>query len=227
MKHKTLLAGALAAAVALGGGVEAAAPSLAGGGELYGSFLPQYAAAFARMTAGEGAEALEALGSECSDPNVPLADVACYYADLDGDGQAELLLINGKAGYVQDVYTLNKVGQPRHIISGWARNRYYLRDDGRSLYREGSGGASESVWETYKVLSNGEGLQLMERLRTSRTLLDGTRTDETNYFHQPSAWGMEVKIPGERAKKLQAYFEKTKDMPDTAGLPTLADYYRQ
>lgn len=224
MKQKALLAGAFAAALALSGSAQGAAPSLDASG-LYREFLPQYAAAIGEMQEGRR-EALAALGSEFAEPGVGPEDVACYYADLDKDGQAELLLINKPGGFVQDIYTLNKVGKARHIVSGWPRNRYYLRDDGSTLLREGSGGAAYSTWEVVKVLP-GEGLQMLERLRTSDKLLDGTKTDELNYFHQPGTWGMEMKIPKERAKALQAYYEKTKDMPDTAGLTTLADYYRR
>lgn len=224
MKMKAMLAGLLAAAVALGGSARAAAPSLAGGEALYGAFLPRYASAFAQMTSGGDGKALAALGSECFEPNVELGDVACYFADLDGDGQAELLLINARAGYVQDIYTLNKVGKARHILSGWSRNRYYLREDGVSFCREASDGAAYTTWEICKVMPDGEGLQVLERLRSSDKLLDGTRVTEVVYYHQPGSWGMEVKVPPERAGALQAYFEKTKDMPDVAGLTTLADY---
>lgn len=225
MKQKTLAAVTLAAAVALGGNAGAAAPSMEGE-SLYGSFLPQYASAFEQMQEGHS-EALAALGSEFAEPNVHPEDVACYYADLDKDGQAELLLINKPGGYIQDIYTLNKVGKARHILSGWSRNRYYLRQDGYSLYREASGGASSTTWEICKVLPAGEGLQMLERLRTSDRLLDGSKAPELSYFHQPSTWGMEMKVPKDRAETLRSYFEKTKDMPDTEGLPTLADYYRQ
>ncbi len=98
-----------------------------------------------------------------------LADTGYYITDVDGNGISELII-----GYTSDdpeiknmifeVYTLVD-GKPESIITGWERNRYYLRSDGR-FANEGSSGAAYSDWYVLEIVQDGKTLDVVEGLRT-------------------------------------------------------------
>lgn len=73
--------------------------------------------------------------------------IAYCVKDVNEDGVDELLIIDTvypEPGNVRilDMYTLVE-GTPVKVIEGWARDRYYLLDDGM-IYRSSSGGAAYS-----------------------------------------------------------------------------------
>lgn len=71
--------------------------------------------------------------------------------DLDGNGVEELIFgengENGWDGIVYDLYTIAD-GEVVHIFDGWARNRYYLCENG-CIANESSGGAAYSTYAYY------------------------------------------------------------------------------
>ena len=60
-----------------------------------------------------------------SDP----ADIVYAFADIDGNGQPELLLSGKDSSVIYDMYTVVK-GQPMHIFSSHERSGYQLYSDG-------------------------------------------------------------------------------------------------
>ena len=44
---------------------------------------------------------------------------------------------------------------------GWARNRYYLLNDG-TVYNEGSGGAADTIAVTYRMAEDGISLNVID-----------------------------------------------------------------
>lgn len=73
--------------------------------------------------------------------------IAYCVMDVNEDGVEELLIVDAaypEPGNVRilDMYTLVE-GTSVKVIEGWARNRYYLLDDGM-IYCSGSGGAAYS-----------------------------------------------------------------------------------
>ncbi len=78
------------------------------------------------------------------------------YYDVNGDGIEELLLgeiADGAwKGVIYDIYTMvNR--EPKHVISGGARNRYYVCD-GSFICNEYSSGAMESGVRVYNLVEN-------------------------------------------------------------------------
>lgn len=71
--------------------------------------------------------------------------VAYCILDVNEDGVDELLIVDsgyGENERILDMYTLVE-GTSVRVIEGWARNRYYLLNDGM-IYCSGSGGAAYS-----------------------------------------------------------------------------------
>lgn len=90
-----------------------------------------------------------------SDKNV-LKKTGYAYYDVNGDGIEELLIgeiADGAwKGIVYDMYTMvNR--KPVHVVSGGARNRYYVCDD-YFICNEYSGGANESGKLVYILVEN-------------------------------------------------------------------------
>ena len=93
------------------------------------------------------------------------ADTLGYWiSDLSGDQIPELVIgaVNeqymGSGSYrILAVYTCLD-GQSRAVFGGWARNRYYLLDDGR-IFNEGSNGAIYSIFNTGKLSRDGTKLE--------------------------------------------------------------------
>ena len=96
---------------------------------------------------------------QCSDAGISLmianlteygVDFGYALMDLDGNGNQELLITDGKTIY--NVYTLTDEGVS-HVLTGWERNAFSLCKD-NILYRHGSGGAALS-YDTFYRLVNG------------------------------------------------------------------------
>lgn len=87
-----------------------------------------------------------ALSGETADDR--LNAVAYRIMDVNEDGVLELLILdnayedNGKAR-ILDMYTIVE-GTPVRVIEGWARNRFYMLEDG-TFYCSGSGGTACSM----------------------------------------------------------------------------------
>ena len=78
------------------------------------------------------------------------------YDDINGDGIEELLIgeiaTGDWKGVIYDIYTMVD-RKPVHVISGGARNRYFVCDD-TFLCNEYSSGANESGWLVYILVEN-------------------------------------------------------------------------
>ncbi len=98
-----------------------------------------------------------------------LADTGYYITDIDGNGISELII-----GFTSDnpdvknmvfeVYTLVD-GSPESILTGWERNRYYLRSDNK-FANESSSGAAYSDWYVLQIAQDGMTIDVVEGLRT-------------------------------------------------------------
>lgn len=88
--------------------------------------------------------------------------------DINNDGVQELLIVKlsdrGQTRYYGEqilaLYTIIN-NEPRFLAGGWARNRYYLLNDGR-IYNEGSSGADDSSFETYRLIENSAALEQID-----------------------------------------------------------------
>lgn len=78
------------------------------------------------------------------------------YDDINGDGIEELLIgeiaTGDWKGVIYDIYTMVD-RKPVHVISGGARNRYFICDDA-FICNEYSSGANESGWLVYILVEN-------------------------------------------------------------------------
>lgn len=82
--------------------------------------------------------------------------VGYTYYDINKDGIDELIIgeiaEGGWKGVIYDIYTMvNR--KPKHVISGFARNRYYVCDDS-FVCNEYSSGAAESGLRVYILVEN-------------------------------------------------------------------------
>ncbi len=90
--------------------------------------------------------------------------------DISGDGIPELIIGKidkehpDRGSRILLLYTRVN-GEAYHVLSGWARNRYYLLDDGL-LYHEGSGGAQYSTRNISRLSENGTSLKKLEEYTT-------------------------------------------------------------
>lgn len=87
---------------------------------------------------------------------IPKDKIGYIYYDVNVDGIEELLIgeISDGAwkGIIYDIYTMvNR--KPKHVISGWDRNRYYVCD-GSFICNEYSSGAAESGLTVYNLVEN-------------------------------------------------------------------------
>ena len=85
--------------------------------------------------------------------------------DYSGDGKLDLII----AGYPQNreweygtdikaIYTMDDNGEYHLAVEGWGRNRQYMLNNGE-FYNEGSSGASETCFGTYKLTKDGTGIE--------------------------------------------------------------------
>lgn len=92
----------------------------------------------------------------CDTADGRMKAIAYCVMDVNEDGVDELLIVDTvwpEPGNVRilDMYTLVE-GTPVKVIEGWARNRFYLLDDGK-IYSSGSGGAAYSIEELLEFAS--------------------------------------------------------------------------
>ena len=101
----------------------------------------------------------------CDEVDDRMKAIAYCVMDVNEDGVEELLIVDTvwpEPGNVRilDMYTLVE-GTPVKVIEGWARNRYYLLDDGK-IYSSGSGGAAFSNEELLEFDSGATALTSKE-----------------------------------------------------------------
>ena len=89
--------------------------------------------------------------------NNGLSNIGYAMEDINGDGNAELLLGDIDAGVIYDIYTLVNE-EPKLVASGNSKDKYYLLHNS-SICKDYSGGALENGWTVY-TLSNTADLNL-------------------------------------------------------------------
>ncbi len=70
--------------------------------------------------------------------------------DLNGDGVPELFIGDRESSLIYDIYTTVD-GEPEQVVSGGARNRFYLQGDDW-FCNEYSNGAAEFGWNVYGII---------------------------------------------------------------------------
>ena len=110
---------------------------------------------------------------------IPKDKIGYIYYDVNVDGIEELLIgeITDGAwkGIIYDIYTMvNR--KPKHVISGWDRNRYYVCDDS-FICNEYSSGAMESGLSVYNLVENSTELYPQVSFK-----YDGYENKENPYF---------------------------------------------
>ena len=130
------------------------------GEDLYGKVLKNL---IKEIKAGTDPNGLEKKGLShmyyllAQEKDVNILDKIGYaYADVNGDGIEELLIgeiAQGDwEGIIYDMYTMvNR--KPKHVVSGWSRNRYYACDRA-FVCNEYSSGAGESGVRVYILVEN-------------------------------------------------------------------------
>ena len=101
------------------------------------------------------------------DTDEALAHIGYVFYDVDGNGTEELIIadmLDGDGGPWDNrillMYSLAD-DKPALLIDGWARNRYYLLNDG-TIYHEGSSGAAYSVFATFRMAEDGISLEVID-----------------------------------------------------------------
>lgn len=95
-----------------------------------------------------------------------LAGIGYTYYDVDGNGIEELIIMDTDEdsdiwdNRILTMYSLLD-GKPVLVIDGWARNRYYLLNDG-TFYNEGSGGAAYTIFATYRMAADGVNIEVID-----------------------------------------------------------------
>ena len=126
------------------------------GEDIYGYFLSNIAEV---IGGGADEKAIEDLGLAPeiltlvdSDPEHSLDKIGYAFYDTDVDGVDELFVGDIESGAIYDVFTVVD-GEPTHVFSGGARDRYYIYNDG-FVCNEYSNGAGDSGWNVYALESN-------------------------------------------------------------------------
>lgn len=98
------------------------------------------------------------------DINEALASIGYTFYDVDGNGIDELIIVDtGEKEWHNRIllmYTLHD-DKPALLADGWARNRYYLLNDG-TIYNEGSSGAAYTSFGTYRIAEDGSSMKVMD-----------------------------------------------------------------
>ena len=101
-----------------------------------------------------------------SDAEEALSMLYYAFADLDDNGEDELLIMNYNEYYdnypILAIYAIDN-GEAKMFVEGWSRCRYYLLPD-KTIYNSGSSGAAYSSWGYYSF--DGSGLILTEGFYT-------------------------------------------------------------
>ena len=106
----------------------------------------------------EGCTGIREMMSNVSDD--ALSQIGYQIKDLSGDGVPELIVasmpLEGDADSIcniLDIYTV-KDGDVKLVCEGWARNGWFLLNDG-SLYNSGSNGAAYAIFADYDLSEDG------------------------------------------------------------------------
>lgn len=114
-----------------------------------------------------------------------LACVGYMLYDADGNGVQELIIAEAGEGLwdnrILNMYTLQEE-KPVVVIDGWARNRYYILNDGR-IYNEGSGGAAYTIFGTYRIGADGLSLEPIDYYFSDYPDDAAYAAGETAWFH--------------------------------------------
>ena len=97
-----------------------------------------------------------------TDENLSVVGYALY--DVDGNGIEELIIADtGESVWDNRILLMYSLldGKPVLVIDGWARNRYYLLNDG-TFYYEGSGGAAYTTFANYRMAEGGHSLRAID-----------------------------------------------------------------
>lgn len=93
-----------------------------------------------------------------------LEGIGYIYYDVDGNGTEELIIADtGPEGWNNRIllmYTMYD-DKPVLLIDGWARNRYYLLNDG-TIYNEGSSGAAYTAFGIYRIGEDGNSMEVID-----------------------------------------------------------------
>lgn len=105
-------------------------------------------------------ENMSPMYAQISSSDNALNNVGYAYMDINADGIDELFIgeiAEGNwKGIVYDMYTMVD-RKPKHVVSGWDRNRYFILDSGFLLY-ECSDGAASSGSLVYDLVTNSDEL---------------------------------------------------------------------
>lgn len=140
------------------------------------------------------------LTAYCTEGAEPLQNMCFLFHDLDGDGDKELLIgaaVNDEPVDRQLFEVCDLVdGEPRQLLCGSERNRYYLCYDENSvcwIANEGSGGAAVSGW--FYSLYDGMGLAVQKSV-----IFDAdTSPSAPWYLGQDGEWDVTGKEPVDEA----------------------------
>lgn len=109
----------------------------------------------------------------------PLKKTGYAYMDINFDGVDELMvgeIIEGEMkGVVYDIFTVSD-REPVHVLSGYARDRYFINDGGM-IVNEASGGADITIWTLYDIEPNTTRLMPQYSLK-----YDSQEDSENPYF---------------------------------------------
>lgn len=144
-----------------------------------------------------------------STPDTVLNSVGYTMMDLNGDGTQELLIMlisnQGQTSYFGEqilaMYTIEN-DEARFLAGGWARNRFYLLNDGR-IFNEGSSGADDSSYDLYILYEQSSALELIDSK-------DSKADDYAQQYEE-----LEKLIETEEIKPFAEY-ETSKDYPESA-----------
>lgn len=104
-----------------------------------------------------------------------LSKIGYAYADVNVDSIDELFIGDIETGAIYDIFTMVD-RQVTHVISGGARDRYYIYNDS-FLCNEYSGGANESGWTLYALENNSTELNAQWSYK-----YDGYENEENPWF---------------------------------------------
>lgn len=148
------------------------------------------------------------------DTSEALAGIGYTFYDVDGNGIEELIIadmLNDDGGRWDNrillMYTLYD-DKPVLLIDGWARNRYYLLNDG-TIYHEGSGGAAYTTFATYRMAENGISLDVIDYYFS-----DYRDDSSKEYSLIEGSWGWFHNTTGEQKKDESEWTEfENEDVP--------------
>ncbi|MBR6307528.1 MAG: hypothetical protein IKR39_02880 [Lachnospiraceae bacterium] len=128
----------------------------------------------------------------------PLELIGFNAHDYSGDGKLDLII----AGYPTDtewdfgsdikaIYTTDENGEYHMTVEGWGRNRQYLLDNGE-FYNEGSSGATETCFGTYKLTKDGMGVEWTDFYFST---YNGVTGDIEYYHNTTGIWDVKESEP--------------------------------